>query len=89
MVDWLNYFFFCDRCVDQNRNWTVRLSSRRCLCGLNAGDVVREPCQMLLSNGVLKNFMDVLSILKSFYLYLLTMFWGGGKIKQQLLSLDQ
>lgn len=43
MVDWLNSFF-CDRCADQNRNWTVRLSSRKCLCGLNASDVVRETC---------------------------------------------
>lgn len=39
--------------MDQNRNWTVRLSSRKCLCGLNASIVVREP----LSYGEL-NFMD-------------------------------
>lgn len=47
MVDWPNSFFFFlfnDRCMDQNRNWTLRLSSRRCLCGLNASNVVREPC---------------------------------------------
>lgn len=90
VVDWLNSIF-CDRCLDQNRNWNVRLSSMEVYLWIEC----KRCGQRALLNAFLSwhtktiSWILLLHILKSIYSFFLTMFLGDSKVTQQQLSLDQ